>query len=85
MDRDRVVSNTWYDQEKNRWEMDPMAVPYAVSKKLIEYARIRHNWGAMYVALRGEEKETYVDIKVITLCVSYGKIFLFHFLFYDYQ
>ncbi|KAI9077967.1 hypothetical protein K1719_040096 [Acacia pycnantha] len=63
VDRDRVVSKTWYNEEKNRWEMDPMAVPYAVSKKLIEHARIRHDWGAMYVALRGEEKEIFVDIK----------------------
>ena len=69
MDRDRVVSNTWYNQEKNRWEMDPMAVPYAVSKKLIEHVRIRHDWGAMYVALRGEEKEIFVDIKVEALYV----------------
>ncbi|XP_054777160.1 probable inactive ATP-dependent zinc metalloprotease FTSHI 5, chloroplastic [Prosopis cineraria] len=63
VDRDRVVSKTWYNEEKNRWEMDPMAVPYAVSKKLIDHVRIRHDWGAMYVALKGEEKEIFVDIK----------------------
>ncbi|MED6161814.1 hypothetical protein PIB30_064283 [Stylosanthes scabra] len=63
LDRDRVVSRTWYHEEKNRWEMDPVAVPYAVSRKLIEHARIRHDWGVMYVALKGEEKEFYVDIK----------------------
>ncbi|XP_056168151.1 probable inactive ATP-dependent zinc metalloprotease FTSHI 5, chloroplastic isoform X1 [Syzygium oleosum] len=63
LDRDRVVSKTWYNEEKNRWEMDPIAVPYAVSKKLIDSARIRHDWGAMYVALKGDTKEYYVNIK----------------------
>ncbi|XP_030511571.1 probable inactive ATP-dependent zinc metalloprotease FTSHI 5, chloroplastic [Rhodamnia argentea] len=63
LDRDRVVSRTWYNEEKNRWEMDPIAVPYAVSKKLIGSARIRHDWGAMYVALKGDTKEYYVNIK----------------------
>ncbi|KAL3738756.1 hypothetical protein ACJRO7_020171 [Eucalyptus globulus] len=58
-----VVSKTWYDEQKNRWEMDPIAVPYAVSKKLIDSARIRHDWGAMYVALKGDTKEYYVNIK----------------------
>lgn len=67
LDRDRVVSRTWYNEEKNRWEMDPVAVPYAVSKKLINHARIRHDWGAVYIALKGEDKEFYVDIKVITI------------------
>ncbi|KAJ6434179.1 hypothetical protein OIU84_017816 [Salix udensis] len=61
--RDRVVSKTWYNEEKNRWEMEPIAVPYAVSKKLVEHARIRHDWGAMYIALKGDEKEYFVDIK----------------------
>ncbi|CAJ1976266.1 unnamed protein product [Sphenostylis stenocarpa] len=65
LDRDRVVSRTWYNEEKKRWEMDPVAVPYAVSKKLIEYVRIRHDWGAMYITLKGEDKEFYVDIKVV--------------------
>ncbi|GLT78028.1 hypothetical protein SLA2020_495780 [Shorea laevis] len=63
LDRDRVVSKTWYDEEKNRWEMDPVAVPYAVSKKLVEHARIRHDWAAMYIALKGDDKEYFVDIK----------------------
>ncbi|KAK4851831.1 hypothetical protein QYF36_018762 [Acer negundo] len=67
LDRDRVVSKTWYNEEKNRWEMDAMAVPYAVSKKLVENARIRHDWGAMYIALKGEDKEFYVDIKEIEM------------------
>ena len=69
VDRDRVVERTWFNQEKNRWELDPIAVPYAVSKKLLEYARIRHDWGAMYVALKGDDKEYCVDIKV-TLCAT---------------
>jgi hypothetical protein len=65
--RDRVVSKTWYSEEKNRWEMEPIAVPYAVSKKLVEHARIRHDWGAMYIALKGDDKEYFVDIKVISV------------------
>lgn len=44
--------------------MDPVAVPYAVSKKLLESARIRHDWAAMYVMLKGDDKEYNVDIKV---------------------
>ncbi|KAL6278896.1 hypothetical protein ACE6H2_022497 [Prunus campanulata] len=63
LDRDRVVSKTWHNEEKNRWEMDPVAVPFAVSKKLVEHARIRHDWAAMYIALKGDDKEYYVDIK----------------------
>ncbi|KAG4911184.1 hypothetical protein JHK87_057300 [Glycine soja] len=63
LDRDRVVSRTWYNEGKNRWEIDPVAVPYAVSKKLIEHVRIRHDWGAMYITLKGEDEEFYVDIK----------------------
>ncbi|KAL4637644.1 hypothetical protein ACB092_03G091900 [Castanea dentata] len=63
LDRDRVMSKTWYDEEKNRWEMDPVAVPYAVSKKLVEHARIRHDWAAMYITLKGDDKEYYLDIK----------------------
>ncbi|KNA05484.1 hypothetical protein SOVF_189840 [Spinacia oleracea] len=64
LDRDRVVSKTFYNEEKNRWEMEPIAVPCAVSKNLVEYARIRHDWGAMYIGLKGEDdKEFYVDLK----------------------
>ncbi|GKV07084.1 hypothetical protein SLEP1_g18890 [Rubroshorea leprosula] len=63
LDRDRVITNTWYNEEKHRWEMDPVAVPYAVSKKLVENARIRHDWAVMYIALKGDDKEYYVDIK----------------------
>lgn len=63
LDRDRVTSKTWYNEERNRWEIDPIAVPYAVSRKLVEHARIRHDWGAMYIALKGDDKEYYVDIK----------------------
>ncbi|KAG4122252.1 hypothetical protein ERO13_D11G255200v2 [Gossypium hirsutum] len=63
LDRDRVVAKTWYNEERSRWEMDPMAVPYAVSKKLVEHARIRHDWAVMYIALKGDDKEYFVDIK----------------------
>ncbi|XP_078439024.1 ftsH extracellular protease family [Wolffia australiana] len=67
LDRDRVVERSWFNQEKNRWELDPIALPYAVSKKLIEYARIRHDWGAMLVGLKGDDKEYFVDIKEFEL------------------
>ncbi|GMG99880.1 hypothetical protein Nepgr_001720 [Nepenthes gracilis] len=63
LDRDKVVSRTVFNEENNRWEMDPIAVPYAISKKLVEYARIRHDWGAMFIALKGDDKEYYIDIK----------------------
>ena len=65
MDRDRVVSKTFYNEEKSRWEIDPVAVPYAVSKNLVQYARIRYDGGVMYIGLKGEDKEYYVDLKVI--------------------
>ncbi|KAL1560989.1 putative inactive ATP-dependent zinc metalloprotease FTSHI 5, chloroplastic [Salvia divinorum] len=61
--QDRVASRTWYNEQRNRWELDPIAVPYAVSKKLVENARIRHDWAAMYVTLKGDDKEYYVDAK----------------------
>ncbi|KAK5786185.1 ATP-dependent zinc metalloprotease FtsH [Gossypium arboreum] len=63
LDRDRVVAKTWYNEERSRWEMDPMAVPYAVSKKLVEHARVRHDWAVMYIALKGDDKEYFVNIK----------------------
>lgn len=64
-----MASKTWYNKEKRRYEMDPVAVPYAVSRKLVESARIRHDWGAMYVTLKGDDKEYYVDAKVIVLYI----------------
>ncbi|KAJ0446515.1 putative peptidase M41, AAA+ ATPase domain, ATPase, AAA-type, core [Helianthus annuus] len=63
LDRDRVLSKTWYNEERNRWEMEPIAVPYAVSQKLVESARIRHDWAAMFMTLKGDDKEYYVDLK----------------------
>lgn len=65
MDRDRVLSKTWFNEGRNRWEMEPIAVPYAVSRKLLENARIRHDWAAMFITLKGDDKEYYVDLKVI--------------------
>lgn len=44
--------------------MDPIAVPYAVSKKILQSALIRHDWAAMYITLKGIDKEYYVDVKV---------------------
>ncbi|KZV49363.1 Metalloprotease m41 ftsh isoform 1 [Dorcoceras hygrometricum] len=63
LDRDRVSSRSWFNEQRNRWELDPIAVPYAISKKLVEGARIRHDWSAMYVTLKGNDKEFFVDIK----------------------
>ena len=65
MDRDRVMSKTVFNEDKHRWEIDPVAVPYAVSKNLVEYARIRHDWGAMYISMKGDDKEYYIDPQVI--------------------
>ncbi|KAG1330897.1 putative inactive ATP-dependent zinc metalloprotease FTSHI 5, chloroplastic [Cocos nucifera] len=67
LDRERVMTKTWYNDERNRWEMDPVAVPYAISKKLVGGARIRHDWAAMYLTLKGDDKEYYVDIKEFDL------------------
>lgn len=73
LERDRVLSKTWYNEERNRWEMEPIAVPYAVSRKLVENATIRHDWAAMYVTLKGDDKEYYVDIKEFdTLFEDFG-------------
>lgn len=77
MDRDRVLSKTWYSEENNRWEMEPMAVPYAVSKKLIESARIRHDWAVMYITLKGDEKEYYINLKVV-YCYYYYYYYFLH-------
>lgn len=63
LDRDRVASKTWYNEEKGRWEMEPLAVPYAVSRKLVASARIRHDWGAAYVMMKGDDKDYFVDGK----------------------
>ncbi|KAK9139208.1 hypothetical protein Scep_008889 [Stephania cephalantha] len=67
LDRDRVVAKTWHNEGKNRWEMDPLAVPYAVTKKLVENVRIRHDWAAMYVTLKGDEKEYFIDIQELDI------------------
>lgn len=75
MARDRVASRTWHNEERKRWEMDPIALPYAVSKKLVQSARIRHDWGAIYVMLKGDEREYYVDIKVVMHWID--NVFLF--------
>ncbi|KAL5983591.1 hypothetical protein ACLOJK_017679 [Asimina triloba] len=67
LDRDRVVARTWFNDGNNRWEMDPMAVPYAVSKKLVKNVCIRHDWGAMYLTLKGEDNDYYVDLREFEL------------------
>lgn len=78
LDRERVMTKTWYNDERNRWEMDPVAVPYAISKKLVGGARIRHDWGAMYLTLKGDDKEYHVDIKVSQMFIT-----VFFFLLYS--
>lgn len=73
-----MVSKTWYNDVKKRWEMDPLAVPFAVSNKLIEYARIRHDWAVMYLAIKGDEKEYCVDLMVgFILCHFMPEQFIF--------
>ncbi|XP_072999076.1 probable inactive ATP-dependent zinc metalloprotease FTSHI 5, chloroplastic [Typha latifolia] len=67
LDRERVMTKTWYNDERNRWEMDPVAIPYAVSRKLVGSARIRHDWAVMYLALKGDDREYFVDIKELDL------------------
>eukprot|EP01018_Ginkgo_biloba_P009872 Gb_28496 [translate_table: standard] len=61
--RDRVLAKTWYNENEKRWEMAPVAASYAVSKQLLGRARIRHDWAVMYVALKGDDREYYVDIQ----------------------
>ncbi|KAJ8467400.1 hypothetical protein OPV22_029952 [Ensete ventricosum] len=67
MDREKLMTKTWYNDERNRWEMDPVAVPFAVSKRLVGRANIRHDWAVMYLTLKGEDKEYYVDLKEFDL------------------
>jgi hypothetical protein len=62
-DRDRVASKTWYNDERKTWEMNPVAAPFVVSRNLLESARIRHDWGAMYLTLKGDDRQFYVDLK----------------------
>ncbi|XP_031484872.1 probable inactive ATP-dependent zinc metalloprotease FTSHI 5, chloroplastic isoform X2 [Nymphaea colorata] len=62
IDRDRVVAKTWYNEARKRWEIDPLAVPYALSKKLVDYIRIRHDWAVFYVMLKGDNKSYFVDV-----------------------
>lgn len=51
--------------------MDPIVVPYAVSKKFVENARIRHDWASMYITLKGNDKEYHVDAKVRSFIVVF--------------
>lgn len=60
--RDRVMAGTWYNENEKRWEMDPFAASYAVSKELVGRARIRHDRALMYIALKGDDREYYVDV-----------------------
>ncbi|CAN6469160.1 unnamed protein product [Victoria cruziana] len=62
INRDRVVAKTFYNEARRRWEMDPLAVPYALSRKLVDYIRIRHDWAVFYVMLKGDNKAYFVDV-----------------------
>lgn len=75
------MSKAWYNEERDRWEMDPIAVPYAVSRKLVESARIRHDWAVMFINLKGDDKEYYVDIKVLYLSQFLSHLPLICFIF----
>eukprot|EP00252_Welwitschia_mirabilis_P025772 TRINITY_DN8198_c0_g1_i1.p1 TRINITY_DN8198_c0_g1~~TRINITY_DN8198_c0_g1_i1.p1 ORF type:complete len:1255 (+),score=269.09 TRINITY_DN8198_c0_g1_i1:201-3965(+) len=61
--RDRVLAKTWYNVNETRWEMDPTAAAYAISKQLVGKACIRHDWRAMFIVLKGDETEYFVDIE----------------------
>ncbi|XP_042464701.1 probable inactive ATP-dependent zinc metalloprotease FTSHI 5, chloroplastic [Zingiber officinale] len=67
VDRERLMTKTWYNEERNRWEMDPVAVPFAISKNLIERAQIRHDCSVMYLTLKAEDRVYFVDLKEFDL------------------
>lgn len=73
------MTKTWYNEERNRWEMDPVAVPFAISKNLIERAQIRHDCGVMYLTLKAEDRVYFVDLKVSRAFLEF--VFFFAFLF----
>ncbi|KAL3693910.1 hypothetical protein R1sor_007561 [Riccia sorocarpa] len=62
--RDRVLTQTWYDEKKRRWEMEPIAALLAVDKKLAGRARIRQDRCVMYLTLKGDDREYYVNTRV---------------------
>ncbi|XP_024370522.1 probable inactive ATP-dependent zinc metalloprotease FTSHI 5, chloroplastic [Physcomitrium patens] len=63
--RDRVVAETWFNKREQRWEISPMAVSHAVTRKLVAKARVRHDRGVMHVTLKGDDHEYFVDIPAI--------------------
>lgn len=62
--RDRVVAETFYIEKLKRWEMEPVAVPYAVAQRLVAKARIRHDRRVMYITLKGDDREYHVNLQV---------------------
>ena len=60
--RDRVVAETWYNQNEERWEMAPIAASHSVTKNLAAKARIRHDRRVMYLTLKGDNREYLVNI-----------------------
>ncbi|KAG0630185.1 hypothetical protein M758_1G160200 [Ceratodon purpureus] len=60
--RDRVMAQTWFNKEEERWEMSPMAASHAVTMKLVAQARIRHDRKIFYLMLKGDDREYLVDI-----------------------
>jgi hypothetical protein len=70
------MARTWYNENEKRWEMDPFAASYAVSKGLVGRARIRHDRAMMYIALKGDDREYYVDL-LVCISSSFGA-FVYH-------
>ncbi|KAG6544312.1 hypothetical protein Mapa_014315 [Marchantia paleacea] len=61
--RDRVLNRTWYDEQKKRWQMEPMAALHAIDKKLAGRARVRQDRCVMYLTLKGDDREYYVNTR----------------------
>ncbi|KAJ7537789.1 hypothetical protein O6H91_11G022100 [Diphasiastrum complanatum] len=67
--RDRVLAHTWFDEWNNRWEISPLGASYAATKLLVESARVRHDRRVMYLRLKGEEHEYFLNVQ------TYDEIF----------
>ncbi|CAM6088523.1 unnamed protein product [Calypogeia fissa] len=59
--RDKLLSSTWYNEKKRRWEMEPSAALLAVQKNLAGRARVRHDRRIMYLSLKGDDREYIVN------------------------
>lgn len=63
--RDRVMADTWFNKQEDRWEMSPMAASHAVTRKLVAKARVRHDRRVMYLTIKGDDREYLVDIPAL--------------------